>query len=140
MKVFSISKAATVMTLASAIMLLNTVTSFAQSAKDKTKCAYVVKNLKLSKEEQGKFTTTFYAYLKERKQVRAIYEDLKDELKESIKNNTITAAQAQKLLQNRWIADEKELQVRKKYSDIFVKTLGAKKAFNVFRFANDKVE
>lgn len=115
------------------------VTGQAQTAKEKAKCAYVIKNVKLDKAKQSPFSTTFYEYLKERKQARAPFEDMKDKLKDNIKAGTITEAQAQQLLNNKWIADEKEVQVRKKYTPIFVKIIGAKKTYDVFRFANDKI-
>ncbi len=121
-------------------MTFASTTCMAQTAKEKAKCAYVIKNIKLDKAKQDQFSTLFYAYLKEKKQVTSVFDDMKDNLKDNIDKGTITEAQAQQLLNNRWTADEKEVQVRKKYSPLFTKMLGAKQAYYVFKFANDKLK
>lgn len=110
----------------------------AETTKEQQRCAYVMKQMKMAREGRTKFAPVFMAYQKELKAAKAGYNGLKDRLRSSIKGNRLTDAQARQLLDAHWASDEKELEVKRRYTNTFIRMVGAKAAFNVFRFANDK--
>ncbi len=112
----------------------------AQTSKEKVRHNYVVRQLKLDKTIVGKFSPQFYAYLKELKAAKDIYDKPKDQLRSQIDANKLTEAQAKMLIDAHWKADAKELEVKKKYTPIFVGVLGQQKTYQMFRFANDKLK
>ena len=81
----------------------------AQTSKEKVRHNYVVKQLKLDKTIVGKFSPQFYAYLKELKAAKDIYDKPKDQLRSQIDANKLTEAQAKMLIDAHWKADAKEL-------------------------------
>src|SRR5574344_1540361 len=107
--------------------------SLAQSAKDRWRCQHVVKGLKLSKELSAKFSPVFYAYLKELHQAGDVYDNLKDKYKTQINKRQLSVEQAQQLLNAHWDSDEKQVQVRQKYTQLFGKILKMNYVFYTFK-------
>lgn len=99
---------------------------------------YIVKNLKLNKEQTGKFSPVCKNYLEELKVAKSEYSKLKDKYKDAEKNGTLTNGQAEQLLNAKFEADAKELAVRKKYYEEFKKVIPLKKVYYAFDLANDK--
>lgn len=121
-----------------AFSLCLSLTTQASTKKDEKRLAYVVKGLKLDKSTQTKFSPLFRAYQKELREAKDVYNAPKRRLKSQITAGTLSQNQAQSLLNAHWLADEKEVAVKKKYTPLFVKLLGAKKAYQMFRLSNDK--
>jgi Skp family chaperone for outer membrane proteins len=126
------------LTMVLALSCAATVPAKAQTAKEKKRCAYVMKQTRMTQATCTKFAPLFMAYQKELKAAKAGYDNLKDKLKSSIKANRLTDAQARQLLEAHWTSDEKEVAVRRRYTATFTRLIGAKATYNVFRFANDK--
>lgn len=120
------------------LSLCLSVTAQASTKKDEKRLAYVVKGLKLDKNAQAKFNPLFTAYRKELREAKEVYDAPKRRMKSRIDAGTLSQNQAQSLLNAHWLADEKEVAVKKKYTPLFVKLLGAKKTYQMFRLANDK--
>ena len=100
--------------------------------------AYVLKNMGINKETQTKLRPLLQSYLAEKKVANKPYDDLKEKLKSSINNGTLTEKQAQTLLSLKWTSDEKELAVKKAYEKKFRTVLSAKKTYLCFTLLNDK--
>jgi hypothetical protein len=135
-----ISGASMGLMLLAAFCLLCTSPGMAQTAKEKTRHNYVLKQLKLDKTMQSKFSPLFYAYLKELKAAKDIYDKPKNQHKSLIDGNKLTEAQAKMLIDAHWKADGKELEVKKKYTPLFVGVIGQQKTYKMFRLANDKLK
>ena len=110
----------------------------ADTIKDRNRCTYVMKQMKMTQAGRVKFAPVFMAYLKELKVAKSDYTGLKNQLKKSIKANSLTETQAKELLEAHWASDEKEVEVKRRYTDKFIRMVGTKATFNIFRFANDK--
>ena len=100
---------------------------------------YTLKNLKLDKETEAKFAPVLKAYLTERKAANDKYDDLKDKYKSAEKAGTLTDSQATQLIEAKMECAAKDLEVRKKYYDLFRKVLKPKKVYYAFDLANDKM-
>ena len=100
--------------------------------------AYVLKNMGISRDLQGKLKPLLVSYLADKKAAEKQYEDMKDKLKGSIDNGTLTEKQAQALLNAKWTAAEKELAVKRQYETKFKTVLSAKKTYLCFDLLNDK--
>ena len=112
-------------------------TAFAQTKVDK-RYAYTLKKLRLDKATEEKFGPVLKAYLKERKAAGDIYDDVKGKYKAAEKAGTLTDAQATQLLEAKIQSEEKELAVRRKYTEEFKKMLKPKKVYYALDYANDK--
>lgn len=124
-----------------ALMLLTVSTgAMAQSAKQKKRCNYVMSSMKMDKAQRPQFQKLFYAYLKELKTAKDIYDAPKDAVKSDIDKHKISDKQAQELTAKRWQSDEQKLKVRRKYAPLFQKMLGARGTFYVFKYANDNID
>ncbi len=100
--------------------------------------AYVLKNMGIGREAQGKLKPLLVSYLADKKVANKQYDDMKDKLKSSINNGTLTDKQAQSLLNAKWMAAEKELTVKRNYEKKFRTVLSAKKTYLCFDLLNDK--
>ncbi len=125
-------------TLATAILLAMPIAINAQSKVEK-RYAYTLKNLKLDKATETKFAPILKAYLKEKKEAGDIYDDVKDKYKSAVQAGTITDKQATLLLDAKIKSEVKELEVRKKYTDEFMKVLKPKKVYYALDLANEKI-
>lgn len=112
---------------------------YAQS-KGQIKCGYVIKNLRLNKDQAAKFKPLLMNYINEMKAAKDTYDNLKDKYKPAIKSGKLTDGQAMQLLNTHWISDAKETAVKKKYTSIFVSCIGAKKTFEAFDYASDSMK
>jgi len=111
--------------------------SFAGVKQDK-RVAYVLNQLKLDNESSRKLKPMLQAYLKDKKDASDAYEALKDKYKSEIKKGTLTDKHASSLLKEKWIAEQKELDVKKRYSAKFRTVLSPKKTYLCFSYLNDK--
>lgn len=108
--------------------------------KEQIKSSYVLKNLRLDKNTASKFKPLFLNYLKEMKEAKDIYDNIKDRCKASIKKGTLSDSQAEQLLNAHWNSDARELAVKKKYTTIFTSCIGARRTFLVFDYASDSMK
>ena len=99
---------------------------------------YVLQNIGVKRDVQTQLKPLLVAYLAEKKAANKAYDDMKDKLKPSIDGGTLTEKQAQNLLNAKWAAAEKELQVKKQYETKFRTVLSAKKTYLCFDLLNDK--
>ncbi|MCF0198471.1 MAG: hypothetical protein HUK02_04005 [Bacteroidaceae bacterium] len=109
----------------------------AQSNRE-ARVAYVLQNLGIDRAHQKALRPVLNKYLAEKKQASADYDEQKDRWKELIKKGKLTDAQANKLLQMKWEAEQKELNLKKQYTTRFGKVLPAAKVWYCFDLVNDK--
>lgn len=121
-----------------ALLGLFTTSSTAQTKRE-IRVAYVLEHLSLDKATAAKFKPVLNAYLKEMKDAKDIYDDVKDKYKEQEKSGKLTDSQANQLLKAKLESDTKELAIRKKYQPKFVTILKGAKAYYAFDLANDKM-
>ncbi len=101
---------------------------------------YVLSNLNLDEATQKKMWPLLEQYLKEKKEETSAYEDKKDALKLRIKSDKLTDAQANELMRLHWIADEKEVKLKRAWEPKFKAVIGAAKTYKCFDLLNDKKE
>ena len=99
---------------------------------------YVLQNIGVKRDVQAKLKPLLVSYLADKKAASKEYENMKDKLKPSIEAGTITEKQANALLRAKWLADEKELAVKRQYEEKFKSVLSAKKTYLCFDLLNDK--
>ena len=126
------------MIIVAAIITL-TVTSASAGTKLEKRYEYTLKQLRLDKATEAKFGPLLRAYLTEKKAANDPYDDLKEKYKAAEKAGTLTDNQATQLLEAKFEADTKELQVKKKYYEEFKKILKPKKIFYAFDYASEKL-
>ena len=114
----------------------NTNVAFAGKKAD-LKVNYVLKNIGVKLDVQAKLKPLLVSYLADKKMANKEYDTMKDKLKPSINNGTITDKQADKLLVLKWQADEKELAVKRQYEAKFKTVLPSKKVYLCFDLLND---
>lgn len=109
----------------------------AQTDKDKERFDYVSKQLALSKETKAKLRPLFYAYRKDLKNAKNIYDELKEKNITAIKKKKITTGQANALNNARWTSDQKVAEVKKQYCQKFGTILTPQQVYYLFSYAND---
>lgn len=110
----------------------------AAGKKDGMKINYVLKNIGVNREVQAKLKPLLASYLADKRNANKEYDSMKAKLKPSINSGTITEKQAQRLLDLKWQAAEKELAVKRQYETKFKTVLNTKKTFLCFDLINDK--
>lgn len=106
--------------------------------KSDMKVNYVLQNLGVKRDVQAKLKPLLVSYLADKKVANKEYDTLKDKLKPSIENGTLTDKQADRLLQLKWQAAEKELAVKRQYETKLKTVLPSKKVYLCFDLLNDK--
>lgn len=99
---------------------------------------YVLTNIGVKRDVQAKLRPLLEAYLADKKKANQAYDGLKKKLELKIKGGTISNEQADQLLALKWVADEKELAVKKAYEKKFKTVLTSKKTYQCFDLLNDK--
>ncbi len=122
--------------LALALSLGNTAASWAGKKSD-MRVNYVLQNIGVKRDTQAKLKPLLVSYMADKKAANKEYDGLKDKLKPAIENGTLTDKQADKLLQLKWQADEKELAVKRQYETKFKTVLPSKKVYLCFDLLND---
>lgn len=113
---------------------------FAQSDKDRERFDYVVGRMKLDKVTRQKLKPVFFAYRKDLKTAKDVYNNVKDKYATPIKKMTLNVAQARELNNARRNADKKVLDVKSKYEQNFLSILSPQQVCYLFMFANDSKE
>jgi len=108
--------------------------------KEQIKSGYVLKNLRLDKTTEAKFKPLFLNYLKEMKEAKDVYDNVKDKYKAAIKKGNLTDNQAAQLLNAHWNSDAREIAIKKKYTTIFTPCIGVKRTFLAFDYASDSMK
>jgi len=128
------------MTFLIALLPVVGITNASAQTKEQIKSSYVLKNLRLDKNTASKFKPLFLNYLKEMKEAKDVYDNVKDKYKASIKKGTLSDSQADQLLNAHWNSDAREIAVKKKYTTIFTSCIGAKRTFLAFDYASDSMK
>ena len=102
------------------------------------RAAYVLKNLGVSRDIQGKLKPMLQNYLADKKAANKEYDSMKKKLENSINAGTISEKQAEDLLTKKWASAERELTVKRQYEKKFRTVLSAKKTYLCFDLLNDK--
>lgn len=113
---------------------------FAQSDKDRERFDYVANRMKLDNTMRQKLKPIFFAYRKDLKAAKDIYNDVKDKHATPIKKMTLSVSQARELNNARRNADAKVLEVKSKYERSFLSVLSPQQVCYLFMFANDSKE
>lgn len=129
-----------IMTFLIALLPVVGITNASAQTKEQIKSSYVLKNLRLDKNTASKFKPLFLNYLKEMKEAKDVYDNVKDKYKASIKKGTLSDSQADQLLNAHWNSDAREIAVKKKYTTIFTSCIGAKRTFLAFDYASDSMK
>jgi len=129
-----------IMTFLIALLPVVGITNASAQTKEQIKSSYVLKNLRLDKNTASKFKPLFLNYLKEMKEAKDVYDNVKDKYKASIKKGTLSDSQADQLLNAHWNSDAREVAVKKKYTTIFTSCIGAKRTFLAFDYASDSMK
>lgn len=106
--------------------------------KAELRVTYVLQNIGVKRDVQAKLKPLLISYQTDKKAANKEYDDMKAKLKPSIDAGTITEKQANALLRAKWLADEKELAVKRQYEEKFKTVLSAKKTYLCFDLLNDK--
>ena len=109
-------------------------------AKRDARVAYVLKNLRLKSDVEAKFKPLLEAFLKELSDVKDPYEDLKDELKDVIDANKLTAAQCDRLFELKQKQEEQEPPVLRKWYAKFKTVLTTQQAYKAMKLSDDKLK
>lgn len=109
-------------------------------SKRDARVAYVLKNLRLKPDVQEKFKPLLEAFLKELSDVKDPYEDLKDELKDVIDANKLTAAQCDRLFELKQKQEEQEPPVLRKWYAKFKTVLTTQQAYKAMKLSDDKLK
>lgn len=125
------------MWLLAIVMCLSFATEAMAGKKADMKVNYVLQNIGVKRDVQEKLKPLLVSYLADKKVANKEYDSMKDKLKPSIKNGTITDKQADRLLQLKWQADEKELAVKRQYETKLKTVLPSKKVYLCFDLLND---
>ena len=125
------------------VMLLCLLTAVPMQAKkvkatNTQRVQYVLDNLEVKKDVKARLKPMLESFLKEKDAASAGYDKMKDKLKPQIKLGSISNEQGQQLLDAKWAAEAKELQVKKQYEQKFKTLLPVKKVYECFRLLNDK--
>lgn len=99
---------------------------------------YVLQNLGVNRDTQKKLRPLLADYLAEKKKANEPYDALKAKLKTKIELESISNADADKLLAAKWEAATRELVVKKEYDKKFRTVLSPKKTYRCFDLLNDK--
>ena len=122
------------------LCLLMAIPASAKKAKvsNAQRVEYVLKNLEVKKDVKTRLKPLLENYLKDKDATSTSYDKMKDKLKPKIKLGTISDEQGQQLLDAKWAAEAKELQVKKQYEQTFKTVMPVKKVYECFRLLNDK--
>ncbi len=115
-------------------------TAVAKSAKatNAQRVAYVLKNVGVKSDVKARLQPVLEGYLKDKDAANAAYDKMKAKLKPRIKLGNLSDQQAQQLLDAKWAAEEKELQVKRSYEQKLKAVVPVKKVYECFRLLNDK--
>ncbi len=122
------------------MLLMGNAVSVCAASKDDAKISYVIKNVKLSKEESSKLKPVLASYYKDVATAKAEYKVLKDKLDAARDAGKLTAEQCDQLFYGKQKQDAAEMEVRKKYYAQFKTILSTQKAYEVIRLCNDKLK
>ena len=110
------------------------------SEKDDAHVSYVLKNLKLSKEDAVKVKPLLYAYYKEMSNAKANHKALKEKYAKAEDTGKLTAAQCDELFESKQKQEMTQLAIRKSYYAKMKAILPPAKAYKLMKLTNDKVK
>ncbi len=119
------------------VIAMGNVSEAQAGKKSEMRINYVLKNLGVSSSVQAKLRPLLESYHKDKKTANKEYDALKDKYRISMDSGTLTDKQAQALLDAKWVADQKELVVKKQYEQKFKTVLPVKKVWFCFDLLND---
>ena len=108
--------------------------------KDDAHVAYVLKNMKLSKEDAAKVKPLLYAYYKEMSNAKASHKALKEKYSKAEDAGKLTAAQCDELFESKQKQEMAQLAIRKTYYAKIKTVLPPAKAYKLMKLTNDKVK
>lgn len=111
----------------------------AGASKTQKRIAYTLKNLKLSTQQQKDLQPLLQSYCAELKAAKKPYDDLKSKYERDIDNGTLTDKASEALLNAKFTAEAKELQIKKTYQKKFEGVIPMKKVYICFDLINDKM-
>lgn len=101
---------------------------------------YVLRNLRITKEQKSALTPILESYYIEIKEVKAPRAELKRKYAAEEKSGNLTTEQCNQLFASKIKQEHLELDVRQKYYEEFKKVLTVQQAYNAIRLANDKLK
>ena len=108
--------------------------------KDEAHVAYVLKNMKLSKEDAAKVKPLLYAYYKDMSSAKASHKALKEKYSKAEDTGKLTTAQCDELFESKQNQEMAQLAVKKSYYAKMKTVLPAAKAYKLMKLTNDKVK
>lgn len=127
------------LTVCAVALTLNLQTHAAQPSKTEKRIAYTIKNLKLNATQQKALQPILTAYCAEMKAAKKKYEELKKKYERDIDMGTLTDNASKALLDAKFEAETKELEVKKAYRKKLEGVIPLKKVFSCYDLINDKM-
>ncbi len=118
---------------------LNVNAAQAEPTKTQKRIAYTLKNLKLNAQQQKSLQPILTAYCADIKAAKKKYEEMKKKYENDIDKGVLTDKAAEALLDAKFEAESKELEVKKSYSKKFASVVSPKKVYLTFSLINDKM-
>ncbi len=124
--------------LAVILTLYTTAVTYA-GTKREIRIAYIVKQSKLTEEQQKKVMPVLKEFLEDLSVNKKRYEVIKDKYKAADDAGKLTPKQAEELMTGKFLKDEKELALRRQYFPRFKGIVGAVKAREIIKLSDDKL-
>ena len=102
--------------------------------------AYILKQTKLTSEQQKKVMPILEAFLEELSANKKRHEAVKDKYHSADLAGKLTPAQAEEYMTSKFNKDEKELSIRRTYYSKLKAAIGGVKAREIIKFSDDKIK
>ncbi len=115
-------------------------TTIQAGAKREARKAYILKQTKLTSEQQKKVMPILEAFLEELSANKKRHEAVKDKYHSADLAGKLTPAQAEEYMTSKFNKDEKELSIRRTYYSKLKAAIGGVKAREIIKFSDDKIK
>ncbi len=124
-----------------ALLFTFTLTTTIQAgAKREARKAYILKQTKLTTEQQKKVMPVLEAFLEELSTNKKRHDAIKDKYRSADAAGKLTPAQAEEIMTSKFNKDEKELSIRRTYYSKLKSVIGSVKAREIIKFSDDKIK
>ena len=127
-------------TLLALLITFTLTTTIQAGAKREARKAYILKQTKLTTEQQKKVMPVLEAFLEELSNNKKRHDAIKDKYRSADATCKLTPAQAEEIMTSKFNKDEKELSIRRTYYSKFKSVIGSIKAREIIKFSDDKIK
>ena len=126
--------------LVSILSLTMNVSQAQNPQKRKARISYIHKTAKLSKAEQDKISKTLTAFLDAKHDSKEKHEEVKDKYASADDRGKLTPSAANELMLSKFAKQERDIAIERKYYAEFKSLIGAVKAREIIKCADDKLK